>query len=203
MFNQVLLHEVSQCKWDLASQTVTSPNAQSNITGTAEFEKKDWIQDILKANPAGQQDNEKMYVDSNVAFPFQDDFSVGTIHGANATKSPESPTSKITAPTGSAAAGLPCNQNATIEILDKDMEDDVSVLTTKTQEELVALLVKARRQIHASTGSRVASGSGIPSGSSPVATPPLSNAGCQQTAPTNNAASGVSCVAVNGEVNKG
>jgi hypothetical protein len=104
------------------------------------------------------------------------------------------------APTSSTAASLPCNQNATIKILDNATEDDVSVLTTKTQEELVALLVKARRQIHASTGSWAASGSSIPSGSGPAATPPPSNAGCQQTAPTNNAISGVSGVAVNGEV---
>jgi hypothetical protein len=182
---------------------VTSPNAQSNIVAIAEFEKQDWIQDILKANPAGQQDNEKMYVNPNVAFPFQDNFSVGTIHRANATKSPAAPTLEIMAPTGSAAAGPPCNQNATIEILDNNTEDDVSMLTTKMQDELVALLVKARRQIHASTGSRVVSGSGIPSGSSPVATPPPSNAGCQQTALTNGAASGVSSVAIDGEVSNG
>jgi hypothetical protein len=182
---------------------VTSPNVQSDIAAIAEFEKQDWIQDILKANPAGQQDNKKMYVNPNVAFPLQDNFSVGTIHGANVTKSLAAPTSEITAPNGSAAAGLPCNQNATIEILDNDAEDDVSVLTTKTQEELVALLVKDRRQMYASTGSWVASGSGIPSGSGPVATLPPSNAGCQQTAPTNNAASDVSGVAVNGEVSNG
>jgi hypothetical protein len=67
---------------------VTSPNAQSGIAAIAEFEKQDWIQAILKANPAGQQDNEKMYVHPNLAFPFQDNISVGTIHRANATKSP-------------------------------------------------------------------------------------------------------------------
>jgi hypothetical protein len=110
---------------------VTSPNVQSNIAGIAEFEKQGWIQDILKANPAGQQDNKKTYVDPNVVFPFQDNFSVGTIHGASTTKSPAAPTSKITAPTSSAAAGLPCNQNTTIEILDNDREDEMSLLTTK------------------------------------------------------------------------
>jgi hypothetical protein len=143
-----------------------------------------------------------MYVDPNVAFPFQDDFSVGTIHGANAMKSPGAPTSKITSPTGSTAAGLPCNHNATIEILDNNTEDDLSALTTKTQEELVALLVKARRQIHASTGSRVASSSS-PSGRGPAATPPPSKAGYQQTAPTNSAASGVSGAAVDREISNG
>ncbi len=42
-FNQVLFHKVSQCMWNSASQTVTSPNAQSNIVAIAEFEKQDWI----------------------------------------------------------------------------------------------------------------------------------------------------------------
>jgi hypothetical protein len=81
------------------------------------------------------------------------------------------PFSKKTAPTGPAAAGTPCKQNAKIEILDDNVKDDVSMLTTETQDELVALLVKARRQIHASTGSQVASGSSIPPGSGPVVTP--------------------------------
>jgi hypothetical protein len=79
----------------------------------------------------------------------------------------------------------------------------MSVLTTKTQDELVALFVKARRQIHVPIGSRVASGSGIPPGSGPVATPSLSNVGCQQTAPTNGAASGVSGAAIKGEASNG
>ncbi len=56
---------------------------------------------------------EKQHVDPNVAFPFDDDFSVGTIHGANATKSP------------------PPEANEMVEI--HDDEDDVSVLTTKTR----------------------------------------------------------------------
>ncbi len=119
------------------------------------------------------------------------------------TKSPAAPTSKIMAPNGSTAAGLPCNQNATIEILDNDKEDDVSVLTTKTQDELVALLFKARRQIHAPTGSWVASSSSIPSGNGSVATSSPSNAGCQQTALTNGTARGISGVAVDGEVCNG
>ncbi len=117
-------------------------------------------------------------------------------------KSPAAPTSEIT-PTGSAATRLPCNQNATIEILDNNTEDDMSALTTKMQDDLVYFLVKARRQNHASTGSRVASGSGIPSGSGRVATPPSSNAGCQQTALTNCTASGVRGVAIDREVSNG
>jgi hypothetical protein len=72
-----------------------------------------------------------------------------------------------------------------IEILDNNVEDDMGVLTTKTQDELVDLLVKARRQIHMSASSQVASGSGIPSGSGPVATlPPLTRAVSRLPPPT-------------------
>jgi hypothetical protein len=76
------------------------------------------------------------------------------------------------------------------------MEDYESLLTLKTQEELVALLVRARRQIHASTGSWDASSSGIPSGSGPVAMLPPSSAGCQQTSLTNDPANGISGVTI-------
>jgi len=54
----------------------------------------------------------KQHVDPNVAFPFDDDFSVGTIHGANTAKQP-TPTA-----------------GAVVEI--QDDEDDVSILTTNT-----------------------------------------------------------------------
>jgi hypothetical protein len=100
-------------------------------------------------------------------------------------------------------AGTPGNQNATIDILDNNADDDVSILTTKMQDELVAFLVKARRQIHASTNSWVASGSGIPSGSGPVAMPSPTDVGRQQTSPTNNAVRGVNSAAVDGEVCNG
>jgi hypothetical protein len=202
-FNQALLCEVSKCTWETPSRMVTSPNAQSNIVVIVEFESQDWVQDILKTNSAGQQDNKKAYVDPNIVFLFQYDFSVGTIHGANGTRSPVAPSSEKTAPTGPAAAGAPCNQNAMIEILDNNVEDDVSMLTTKTQDELVTLLVKTRRQIHASTGSRVDSGSGIPPGRGPVAMLSPSNVSCQQTAPTDSAASGISGAVVNGEASNG
>ncbi len=72
----------------------------------------------------------KQHVDPNVAFPFDDGFSVGTIHGANATKSP------------------PPEANEVVEI--HDDKDDVSVLTTKT---------RADNQPEVVVGSRAASGS--------------------------------------------
>ncbi len=191
---------MSKCTWDSVTQTVTSPGAQSDIAAIAEFERQDGVQDIVKSGAASTKENAKGYVDPNVGFPFEDNFSAGTIHGANVTKALAVPLTETGAPDGPPMAGTPGNQNATIEILDNDADDDISVLTTKMQDELVALLVKARRQIHASTGSQVASGSGIPSGSSLVAMPSPPNASRQQTAPTNNAISGINGAAVKGEV---
>jgi hypothetical protein len=40
---QVLLHEVSKCTWDLISQTVTSPHAQSEMAAVGECENQDWV----------------------------------------------------------------------------------------------------------------------------------------------------------------
>ncbi len=127
---------------------MTSSGAQSNIVVIAKFESQDWVQDILKAGTASTKENAKAYVNPNVAFPFEDDFLVGTIHGANVTKPLAVPLTEMAAPDGPPTAGTPGNQNAAIEILDNDEDNDISMLTTKMQDELVALLVKARRQIH-------------------------------------------------------
>jgi hypothetical protein len=55
------------------------------------------------------------------------------------------------------------NNEEVIEISDDKDDNDVSVLTTKTQDELVALLVQTRKQLSGATvGSRVASGSDPP-----------------------------------------
>ncbi len=81
-FCHVLLHEVSNCTWDSTTQTATSPHAQPEMAAVAEVENQDWVQDILQATPTSTK--EKAYVNPNVAFSFQDDFLVSTIHGANA-----------------------------------------------------------------------------------------------------------------------
>ncbi len=77
-----------------------------------------------------------------MAFPFQDDFSIGAIHGANA---------KAVTP----------NVNKVVEI--QDDEDNVSILTTKTAGE---------NQCKVIVGSRVASGSNPVSGPTANSTPP-------------------------------
>ncbi len=129
-FCQVLLHEVSDCTWDPTTQTVTSPHAQSEMAAIAEFENQDWVQDILQAssNPT----KEKAYVNPNIAFPFQDNFLVGTIHGANPKNNKSTPQQ---------VAGDDNDNKGVIKILDKEEDNDVSVLTSKNQDELVALLV--------------------------------------------------------------
>ncbi len=70
-----------------------------------------------------------------MAFPFQDKFSVGTIHGANVNKA------------------VTPNVNKVVEI--QDNNDDVSILTTKSARET---------QLEVAVGCRVASGSNPISG---------------------------------------
>ncbi len=140
---------MSKCSWDSATQTVTLPHAQSEMAAVAEFENQDWVQDILQASLA--QGMTKSYVNPNVAFPFQDNFLVGTIHGVN-TRPANS--------TNHQAENAKGNNKEVIEISDDKDDDNVSVLTTKTQDERVALLVQTRKQLSSATvGSRLASGS--------------------------------------------
>jgi hypothetical protein len=89
------------------------------------------------------QGTTKQHVDPNVAFPFQDEFSVGAIYGANANK-----------------ADTP-NVNKVVEI--QDNNEDISVLTTKTAGET---------QLEVVVGSRVASGSNPVSGPTANSTQP-------------------------------
>jgi hypothetical protein len=128
-FNQVLRHEINACSWDAVTKVVTSSRAQIENAAIAEFEQQDWVQQLTGG---GKQTNgaAKQHVDPNVAFPFDDNFSVGTIHGANAAKQP-TPVAR-----------------AVVDI--QDNEDNVSVLTTKTG---------ADNQPEVVVGSRAPSGS--------------------------------------------
>jgi hypothetical protein len=81
-FSQVLLHEIGGCTWDSSMKAVTSPSTQSEMSAIAEFEQQDWVKLISQDDHAQQP--KRTQVDPNLAFPFQDDFSVGTIHGENA-----------------------------------------------------------------------------------------------------------------------
>jgi hypothetical protein len=85
------------------------------MAAIAEFEQQDWVQQLTGG---GKETNgvAKQHVNPNVAFPFDDDFSVGNIHGANAAKQPTPIASEV------------------VEI--QDNEDNVSVLTTKTKADI-------------------------------------------------------------------
>jgi hypothetical protein len=150
------------------------------MAAVAEFENQDWVQGIIQATPNSTK--EKAYVNPNVAFPFQDDFSVSTIHSANAGTNQS---------TSHQAASDKSNNKGVIGILDNGNDDDASVLTSKTQDELVALLVQARKQLSgASVGSWVASGSNLPPGSGPVAMQSQTNVGGQESILANSTSSG-------------
>jgi hypothetical protein len=75
--------------------------------------------------------------------------------------------------------------------LDNDDDNDVSALTSKIQDKLVALLVQARKQLSGATvGSRVASGSDLPPGSGLAAMLSQTNVGGQESILANSAPSG-------------
>jgi hypothetical protein len=98
-----------------------------------------------------------------MAFPFQDDFSIGTIHGTN-----------MKAPSKDQGA----EEAEVIKIVDDDK--DVSVLTTKTQDELLALLLQERHKSKSAIGRQAAFGTNpLVSGPTANATP----AGATGTAP--------------------
>jgi hypothetical protein len=88
----------------------------------------------------GDQWPKKTHINPNAGFPFQDDFSIGMIHGAKA-KTPTQDTAAALA-----AAGI-------VEI--KDDDDNVSVLTSKTTSEA---------QTNIAVGCQVATGSNPVSG---------------------------------------
>ena len=139
-FNQDLHHEICDCTWDSSTKTVTSPSAQSEMSALAEFEQQDWVQ-LLAA-----------HIDPNVAFPFQDDFSVGTKNGANVTNH-------------SAEKVAAVKEADVIEI--QDDKDDVSVLTTKTHKD----------QTEDAVGSRIATDPNPVSGPTAAFTQAVTNTG--------------------------
>ncbi len=159
-FNQVMLHEISKCKWDKKTRTVTLPTSRSELSTVMEFENQDWVKNLAQADNSTPT---QKYANPNVAFPFQDNFSVGTIHGTN-TKPP--------------SKDQGAEKAAVVEIIDDKY--DVSILTTKTQDELLALLLQERQKSKSTIGRRAASGVNISaSGLTADATP----AGATGTAP--------------------
>jgi hypothetical protein len=159
-FNQVMLHEISKCKWNEETMLVTLPNSQSELSAVIEFENQDWVKNLAQAT---NTIHKKYYVDPNAAFPFQDNFSVGIIHGTN-----------MKLPSKDKSAG----KGDVIEIIDD--YNDVSVLTSKTQDKLLAVLLQERQKSKSAIGRRAASGT-HPIGSGPTAN--ATPAGAIGTAP--------------------
>ncbi len=120
----------------------------------------------LLLQDSGAQQSTKADVDPNVSFPFQNDFSVGTIHGANAKA------------TTLSAAATP----TTTEVVEiQDDKEDVSVLTAKTTS-------KAQSEI--AIGSQVASSSNSLSGPTAVSTQPGAASGGSDDPASNGLAGG-------------
>ncbi len=128
-----------------------SPNSQLEMAATAEFEQQDWVKQLTQNG--GEHRPKKTHINPIVAFPFQDDFSVGTIHGA-----------KVTTPTQNMAE--PTTMAEVLEI--DDVDDDVSVLTMKTTSE---------KHTNSAVGRRVASGSNPTNGSTANPTQPRTVSG--------------------------
>ncbi len=108
------------------------------MSAIAEFEQQDWVK-LLSQDDRAQQPK-RTHVNPNIAFPFQDDFSVGTIHRANAKTANQD---AVAAP-------------AAAEVMEiQDNNNDVSVLTSKTA---------SKGCTDVTVGSRVASSSNPNSG---------------------------------------
>jgi len=140
-FNSHLIHEISDCTWDAKEQVVTSPRSLSEMSAVYEFESLDWVQNIVQTD----SHSKKKHVDPMAAFNFEEEFSVGTIHGRNDAFSNRDKDGT--------------NATTVIKVVD---DDDGSVISSKTQDGLAA-----------AGGVRVASGStppviGLPAEATPA-----------------------------------
>jgi hypothetical protein len=96
------------------------------------------------------------------------------------------------------------NEGEIIEILDNTNEDVASGLTSKTKDELVALLVQARREFNeASVGRQVASGSNLSLVSGPAVMPYQPSTDGQEFLPANSAISGTGSNRADGNASSG
>jgi hypothetical protein len=125
-----------------------------------EFKSQDWVKTLAQANANPPKEQ---FAHPNAAFPFQDNFSVETIHGTN-----------MKPPLKDQGA----EKAKVIKIVDND--NNVSVLTTKTQDKLLTLLLQERWKSKSAIGCRAASGT------NPLVSSPTANAtpaGATGTAP--------------------
>jgi hypothetical protein len=139
-FNAHLNHEVSECAWDAAEQVVTSLRSLSEMSAVYKFESLDWVKNIVQAN----HNSTKKHLNPTTAFNFEDYFSVGTIHGKN-----------------DAIHARTIGKEAT-EVIKLTDDNNVSVLLSKTQDKLVALVIQEQRRSMLAAGTWVATGSRPP-----------------------------------------
>jgi hypothetical protein len=139
-FNAHLNHEVSKCVWDAAEQVVTSPRSLSEMSAMYKFESLDWVKNIVQAN----HNSTRKHLDPTAAFNFKEDFSFGTIHGKND------------------AIHVQIIGKEATEVIKLTDDDNFSVLSSKTQDKLVALVVQERRRSMLAAETRVATGSRPP-----------------------------------------
>ncbi len=168
-FNQVLRHEINECTWDSTEKVLTTSRGKSEMASIEEFEQLDWVKALTQGENNNTTKSPPVRIDLNVAFNFQDNFSVGTIHGNN--MSPNNIGKKAASST-----------TDVLEIHDNDDDDDVSIITTKTNNDATN---------EASVGSRVASGSNPNVGPSKGPTQPETAHGGSQDSATTGSADGV------------
>ncbi len=124
------------------------------MAAIADFEQQDWVKQLVQDSVAQQAT--KKHMDPNVAFPFQDDFSVGTIHSAN-------------------NKAVTHNTNKVVEI--QDNEDKVSILRTKTagdtQSEVVVWSRVASSSNHISGPTANSTNPGPPAGDQKILSAPV------------------------------
>ncbi len=104
------------------------------------FKSLDWVKNIVQAN----HNSTKKHVDPTAAFNFKEDFSVRTIHGKN-----------------DAIHARTIGKEAT-EVIELTDDNNVSILSSKTQDNLVALAIQERRRSMLAAGTQVATGSRPP-----------------------------------------
>lgn len=135
------IHDICKCTWDKKNQVLTTPDDRSDADAIREFENQDWVKDLVQVtNSNTTHSTKKQHVDPNAAFPFQDDFSVGTIH-ANKAATPRSETL-----TTHAADGTPILHLGRKEVIDVDAEqEESSVASTQTTKGTEAHPTNARK----------------------------------------------------------
>ena len=128
--NARLVHCIGGCTWDSKEQVLTTQDDKTDADAIREFEAQDWVKALVNSGVSSTTTTKKKHVDPNAAFPFSDDFSVGTIH-ANKAAAPR-PDTHVT----HAADGTPILHLGKKEVIDVDDDDfsSDSVQTTKGTE---------------------------------------------------------------------